>query len=270
MSKKTVFIISTLTAAAIFSAVLLWRYVYPKDTLYYAGPITLEFLAQVETFPQDKLKHIVIDSLGGEYSIALDVANIIQTNDTQINVDGYCISACASIILPAGKNNIVKKGSLVAFHNLPGLWFYLDKFTKAEYQLSLENDPVYSDSKLTVDLYKKAHINPDIFVALALGKGVVCLGVDKEAPAGRSRTFVRFSSDLYIPNKHIFDQFGWKFEELHLPTDEAEVEKLIAKLRPANPELSYKLEAESFKFPGLFFMGNLGFTHFADCGDEAA
>ena len=270
MSKKTFFTISTLTATAILSAVLLWRYVYPKDTLYYAGPITQEFLAQVEAFPQDKLKHIVIDSLGGEYSIALDVANIIQTNDTQINVDGYCISACASIILPAGKNNIVKKGSLVAFHNLPGLWFYLDKFTKAKYQISLEKDPVYSDSKLTIDLYKKARINPDIFVALTMGKGVVCLGVDKKAPPDRSGTFISFSSDMYIPDKHIFDQFGWKFEELHLPTDEEEVEKLIAPLRPANPELSYKLEAENFKFPSLFFKGNLGFTQFAECGDDAA
>lgn len=265
MSNRSVFIISTLAVAVVLSAVLWSRYVYPKDTLYYTGPITQEFLTQVEKFPQDKLKHIVIDSLGGDYPIALDAANIILRNDIQIIVDGYCLSACASIILPAGRSNIVKKGSLVAFHNLPGTWFYLNKFTKAKYQISLENDPAYPDSKLTVDLYKRARINPDIFVALTMAKGVVCLGVEEEAPPGRSGVFISFSNDIYIPNKHIFEQFGWEFEELHLPTDEAEVEKLIAPLRPANPELSYKLEAESFKFPRLFFEDNLGFTHFAEC-----
>lgn len=235
-------------------------------TLYYSGPISLKLVEEIQQFPIGKLDRIIIDSGGGRYDAALDAASIIQANNIQVVVDGYCLSACASIILPAGHNNIAKPNSLIGFHNLPGLWFYLDRYTQTKYEISLQDDSGYSASKRTVDLFHKAKINPDIFVVLALEKGANCIGFDKEGYRD-SRVYVNFTSDLIVPNRHIFDQFNWAFEKLDTPFNPVEIEKLVAPLRHDNPKLKVKIMDENFRYPTFMLNGDLGFTRFAKCLD---
>ncbi|WP_417617626.1 hypothetical protein [Parasphingorhabdus sp.] len=265
MSKITVVIAIVIAVAA--TIFLLTKYSQQADTLHYRGKVDYELLNQIQKFPSSKLKRIVIDSVGGEYPPALKIAKIIQDQKIQIVVDGYCLSACASIILPAGKDNIVTENSLIGFHNLPGVWVYLESYIEKKYKKSIKTMPIYEDSLKTIQLYENSGINPDLFIALTFGKGPICLDISGIAPRLnlKKNVSIEFLQDIYVPNRSFFEQFDWKFKELYLPESQEVAEKLAEPLRKNNPGLKLRMADKDFEFPSFFSGGDMEFRHFQEC-----
>lgn len=265
MSKTSIVIVFVIAVAAI----VFWleNYFQQTDTLHYRGKVDYELLKQIQEFPSSKLKRIVIDSVGGEYPPALEIAEIIQNQQIQIVVDGYCLSACASIILPAGQDNIVTENSLIGFHNLPGVWVYLEEYLERKYKKSIRKMPIYGDSIKTIQVYERSGINPELFIALTLGKEPICLDISGIVPRFnlKKNISIEFLQDIYIPNRSFFEQFDWKFKKLYLPESQEVAEKLAEPLRKNNPDLKLKMADKDFKFPSFFSEGDMNFHYFQEC-----
>lgn len=234
------------------------------NTIYFNGEIDSKLVQLLHDADMSIKKRIVIDSGGGNVQAALEAAEIIRANRLQVVVDGYCLSACAEIILAAGTENIVKPGSLVAFHNLAGMWYYLDDYTRTHHDISLRNSIGYSLAAQTVSLYKKSGLNPDIFVAAALRKGALCIGnLENDDPD--ARIFIRFTTEMYIPNEKSLNQFGWQFQKFSPEEDMVEFNKKIELLFSKNLELNFHIEDREFEFPDTLTGGDVQFTRFEEC-----
>jgi hypothetical protein len=59
----------------------------------------------------------VVRSLGGRFSAAIRVANLLRDRRATVVIYDYCISACAAFFLTASDRAYVLQGSLVAWHN---------------------------------------------------------------------------------------------------------------------------------------------------------
>jgi hypothetical protein len=104
------------------------------------------------------LKLVVLNSTGGDIVDAVEIAEYIQENGIDVKVEGLCLSACASIILPAGVDRKIGRGSFVGFHgSLTGrLDIYDDYYGPS--QLATAR----SLSQRIVDIYRRSKLNPDV------------------------------------------------------------------------------------------------------------
>jgi len=59
---------------------------------------------------------LYINSAGGKTLAALDVAEIIMSNNMQIIIDKECMSVCSEFLLPAASSVILQDAPLIGFH----------------------------------------------------------------------------------------------------------------------------------------------------------
>ncbi|MEE3623056.1 hypothetical protein UCD39_03535 [Nitrospirillum sp. BR 11752] len=64
---------------------------------------------------------LVLDSGGGDVTVALAMARLIHDRGLDVRVDGRCASACALLPFLAGRHKVVAPGAVVEFHSTNSL-----------------------------------------------------------------------------------------------------------------------------------------------------
>lgn len=85
-------------------------------TLRFHGNVTLKksYAEFMSLYKKGITKRLVFNSLGGDAVDSYKIGKLIQDDDLEIEVDGYCLSACANIFfLPAKKRKI---NGVLGFH----------------------------------------------------------------------------------------------------------------------------------------------------------
>lgn len=100
-----------------------------SDAVYYSGEINQKnnarFFSRVKNKP---VKRLVIKSSGGEVEAGIELGTYIFDHQLDVEISDYCFSSCANYVFTAGKNKIIKKGAIVAWHGnyhhlrKTGLW----------------------------------------------------------------------------------------------------------------------------------------------------
>lgn len=72
-----------------------------------------ELKKQLAARPQAELS---VRSQGGDILEAIRMAELIHANGSALTVRDYCLSACASYLLPAARTRTIPDGAVVAFH----------------------------------------------------------------------------------------------------------------------------------------------------------
>lgn len=235
------FFIITVVALASF-----WR---GRGVLHLEGEIDQDFVEQIEKFPKSRLKTIIINSPGGRYRDAIDVANLVLENDIKLIVDGRCYSACASILLPSGSDIEVRPGSIIAFHNMVGFWHYFEQYLEKNEDFTISNFQIYRDAEDVISIYRRSGINPDFFLALATLHRIRCIGVEREGSDGSvSHLQMLTEEEFYVPNEALFRQFGWKFKKAYFP-DRTELLRFLEEMNKERGVGVFNAEDPAHKFP---------------------
>jgi hypothetical protein len=86
------------------------------ETLKLVGLIDDKTPTQLKNQVSAKTKKLIVTSPGGLHAAALEMAKIISQYQLEIVVDGICGSACALLLVPAGKSVTVNPRSFIALH----------------------------------------------------------------------------------------------------------------------------------------------------------
>lgn len=62
---------------------------------------------------------LLVNSVGGEVSVALDMAEALERRRVRVVVDGFCVSSCANYLFAAGAQRIVWPGGVLLWHGGP-------------------------------------------------------------------------------------------------------------------------------------------------------
>jgi hypothetical protein len=79
-----------------------------------SGPISDRFLNYMRQLPPNST--VVVSSLGGSAAVGIDIAEFVQANHIHIQVDEFCLSACAEYILPAAESVELGPHAIIGFH----------------------------------------------------------------------------------------------------------------------------------------------------------
>lgn len=126
--------------------------------VYFKGAITQESVTKTIELLDESDNSLRFTSEGGANIPAIELANYIYENNTRVVFQIQCYSACANYILPAAKNGVVKKGTVVGWHGgaFQGVWEDdIDQYPEALARIELWK-------KKETELYTRLNIDPSI------------------------------------------------------------------------------------------------------------
>ncbi len=86
------------------------------DKVVFTGEVTLEAASQlVEQFDKGA-RLLVVTSEGGDAAAGMAIANSMLKHDVSIQVDKYCMSACANYLFLAAKEKAMNAGAVLGYH----------------------------------------------------------------------------------------------------------------------------------------------------------
>jgi hypothetical protein len=150
---------------------------------------------------------VVLRSPGGIDLEAIRAGNIILDHGLNVRVEEYCISACASFMLPAGGRRIIEPNAIVSWH-----------LTAATTCLLLEcrstRNPdrrrllTYLEPSLA--LYRRANVDPRIFTDQITAHDALCY-LSRERD-GRIEYSIRVGYEHWVPSRRYMDAIGLDVE----------------------------------------------------------
>lgn len=140
--------------------------------LHFAGPIDRrsadEIISAINS--DSSLRTLMITSAGGQMPDALRIAEAVHDHQLDVAVRGYCISACAQYILPAGRYKRIEENSIVGFHGSPTMALRLFE------NVGHEGAAVFrQQSNATNEFYGRLGLSPEILIDAAIEMEPVCL-----------------------------------------------------------------------------------------------
>ena len=99
------------------------------------------------------IKTVQIRSYGGEASLSIEMAEWIYSQGIDVVVEDYCFSACANYIFTAGRNKVIKDGSIIGWHgsSLTSEYIANDQGITLDEQLKQEFDTFMEDAPINVE-----------------------------------------------------------------------------------------------------------------------
>ena len=76
------------------------------------------FLRFVASEP-NRVKWLIVDSIGGDVEPAIEMANAMHPHGISIYVEGLCASSCANYLFPAARSKVLGPDAIVAWHGSP-------------------------------------------------------------------------------------------------------------------------------------------------------
>lgn len=92
---------------------------FTEDKILHFGKIdktTAKKFKNYLTSSGNNKKTLFISSQGGDMESALDISDLILSNEIDVNIQDYCLSACANYILPAAHRATIGKDSILGWH----------------------------------------------------------------------------------------------------------------------------------------------------------
>ena len=127
-----------------------------KKTITYDGIIFHSAVSELEILIKENNPKIIrIRSVGGDYSSALQILDLIERNDIHIELFGYCGSACANYIFLLG-------GSRVSIGKNTGIFFHGD--VRTVYSTAIKNSANFLDPNVFMQMSKLANQENLIFL----------------------------------------------------------------------------------------------------------
>ena len=83
------------------------------------GRETADAFLRVVALEPNRVKWLIVDSIGGDVEPAIEMANVIHQHGISIYVDGLCASSCANYLFPAARSRVLGPGAIVAWHGSP-------------------------------------------------------------------------------------------------------------------------------------------------------
>ncbi|MCB0412962.1 MAG: hypothetical protein KDD50_01430 [Bdellovibrionales bacterium] len=91
-----------------------WHRISETEVVFRGDIENGELSKFLEVF-DNKVKFLTVTSGGGNTYEALEIANILKTNNVTVIVKIWCLSSCANYLFLAGKDRIIENG-IVGFH----------------------------------------------------------------------------------------------------------------------------------------------------------
>ena len=232
-------------------ALIFWVSSGGSKTFKVDGYMDDRVLSELRLQDIKEIEEIVINSPGGDYDAAIEIAEIIQDNKIDLVIDGYCLSSCASIVLASDPNPKIISGSLIGFHNLIGLWPYLRKYFEEREGMSVRNFKVFETSNRVLSLYQNSGLNPKVFLAISARQGLKCYNAEWDSGGDRiEKLSFELASDIYFPSTKLLSQFGWEFSGSWSNTKDPE--RIERKFLRDFPETTFIIEEANFEVPEQF------------------
>ncbi|GGJ40089.1 hypothetical protein [Deinococcus roseus] len=113
-----------------------WKKV-DDQTLSFAGEILPDSLAEFKRFFTPSIKKVVINSITGDHHAAFEIGKMLKKQGVDVQVDGFCMAACASYWFLAGKTKMLE-GGLVGFQG--NITAAVSNLTEAQIRENLEKE----------------------------------------------------------------------------------------------------------------------------------
>ena len=84
------------------------------QTLKFEGEIQPDNLEEFKRFFTPAIKKVVVNSIKGDYQAAFQIGKLLKASKVTVQVDGFCMSACANYWFLAGKSKVLD-GGVVGF-----------------------------------------------------------------------------------------------------------------------------------------------------------
>jgi hypothetical protein len=129
IKKKTLLIIAffiiIITITALYNFHKIWDFERPQAYLNNDGQIVLNGKLTPELLKKFKIlerniefegKRLVVRSSGGRIVVGVEIGEIVYKYNMDVEVNEFCISACANYIFTAGNNKYVRHDSGLIYH----------------------------------------------------------------------------------------------------------------------------------------------------------
>lgn len=157
-----------------------------------------------------------VNSRGGRESLALQIAEAIESHKVSVVVDGACLSACSQYLLAAARRVTIRPGSMVSFHlNSYGL-LKTHGFDRTRLSNVAE---IEGNAKAAEALYRRHGLNPVFLADITSAMRPTCFAYQ----AGGTRLFGEV--DAWVPTMAELKAYGFKFEGFW-PTSPVDYSKL--------------------------------------------
>lgn len=231
---------------------------------YFEGKVEEGLVEYVQEVHKRGGREITVNSTGGSIKEAIAAARLIQEYGMSLRIRDNCLSACSSILIPSSKKVIVEAGTAVAFHNIPGVWYYINEYFERKEIGSLRNLEIFELSQEIVDLYESNGLKADIFPVVAIRKGLRCYKLDRDEQGEVLSVELFFNSKLYMPSMSLLSQFGWQTQFADFGDLNAR-ERAADALIDANEDASLFVEDPDYVFPQELAEKPIFFSRLMEC-----
>lgn len=196
------------------------------NKIYYQGELNYEAnqrLFDLYKHHNENVRWISIKSVGGEVNSGLDLADFINENHLNIEVNEYCLSSCANYIFTAANEKLISNSALIGFHGgTTGMSESVDKFI-----LTLpESEQESARKKLNEYGIKTSKRETDFFIKINVNQAITTIG--------QSEKYKRF--------EELGNYIGWYYSINSL-------KKLgVTNISVLNPPWTFKQISEKSKF----------------------
>ena len=83
------------------------------------GRDTADAFLRVVASEPNRVKWLIVDSIGGDVEPAIEMANAMHQHGISIYVEGLCASSCANYLFPAARWKVLGPDAIVGWHGSP-------------------------------------------------------------------------------------------------------------------------------------------------------
>lgn len=196
-------------AGFVFVIILVTSDIYPEteNTISLYGNLEESIDKIIETVDWSAIEKIVIRSSGGLELAAIKLGKVVQRHALTVEVDGYCMSACAQYVLPAAQKVIMRDGSFISFH--------FSVFSAVKRSKIFEGSSTVQNIAAEVEAYYRS-LGQN---TLVLDFSVMLTGPHCIVKSGEKLS-VRSSYDFWVPPSSFFKKMGWDVQNYNVETPE--------------------------------------------------
>jgi hypothetical protein len=199
------------------------------DTVFLSGNLNSRMANEFERLDMNLYKRIVVDSQGGVVSESLRIAKKISSSKATLIIRGSCMSACASIILPAAHRRVMEPDSVVAFHGTQYGLNRLYEITRSRDRHRFTQSPqVGVLAKQEYAIYREADVDPRLLLSPYTERGRLCY-LEAKRRDGSNRFAVLTEKPAFVIDVPTLAAFG-------LEVSEAKSEELLQNSFVVSPE----------------------------------
>ena len=211
-----------------------------QPVVRYDGPISSAGVASLEQRLTGRGQTLVIASSGGNALAALRLANWIHAHQVKVIADKYCLSACASYVLPAGYSATVRPNTLVGFHST----------LTSTYLVARSYDPELAERRYAAGmraesrLYRTLRLNPILLTLPLYRMGPVCAFVLRSKTGMPQDVLIQTKNTVYLPGRALMNTYGYPAAD-QLPGSEAELRNAYRLSLPPTAKLLVRTDFAS-------------------------